>query len=239
MRRVERAFGELDGSAPSGRRRAAGRRPHAAAERLVIPMMNKAQTDIAYGFTTISRLDPAYYAYWLMNNILGQYALGGRLGDSIRERQGMAYYVFSALRSRTSALGRWSSAPASIRRTSIERSPRSTRSSAQLGRGRTDRARGAGVEASILIGSMPRTLETNLGIATFLQTSEFFGLGLDYDRAPAGSPRGGHPRRRHVTPRARVLDPERAAVVGRRPVRRPAPMTSALSAPFSSTSTSR
>ena len=31
-----------------------------------------------------------------MNNVLGQYALGGRLGDSIRERQGMAYYVFSA-----------------------------------------------------------------------------------------------------------------------------------------------
>jgi hypothetical protein len=28
-----------------------------------------------------------------MNNVLGQYALGGRLGDSIRERQGMAYYV--------------------------------------------------------------------------------------------------------------------------------------------------
>ena len=32
-----------------------------------------------------------------------------------------------------------------------------------------------------LIGSMPRTLETNAGIATFLQTCEQFGLGLDYD----------------------------------------------------------
>ena len=32
-----------------------------------------------------------------MNNALGQYAIGGRLGDSIRERQGMAYYVFSSL----------------------------------------------------------------------------------------------------------------------------------------------
>ena len=31
-----------------------------------------------------------------MNNALGQYAIGGRLGDSIRERQGMAYYVFSS-----------------------------------------------------------------------------------------------------------------------------------------------
>ena len=60
-------------------------------------MMNKAQADIAYGFTTIRRADPAYDALRLMNNVLGQYALGGRLGDSIRERQGMAYYVSSAV----------------------------------------------------------------------------------------------------------------------------------------------
>jgi zinc protease len=33
-----------------------------------------------------------------------------------------------------------------------------------------------------LIGSLPRSLETNIGIASFLQTTNFFGLGLDYDR---------------------------------------------------------
>jgi zinc protease len=32
-----------------------------------------------------------------------------------------------------------------------------------------------------LIGSMPRALETNAGIANFLQSEEIFGLGLDYD----------------------------------------------------------
>ena len=32
-----------------------------------------------------------------------------------------------------------------------------------------------------LIGSIPRLLETNGAIATFLQTAEFFGLGLDHD----------------------------------------------------------
>ena len=63
---------------------------------VTIPMMNKAQADIAYGFLSIARSDPSYYAYTLMNNVLGQYALGGRLGDSIRERQGMAYYVSSS-----------------------------------------------------------------------------------------------------------------------------------------------
>src|SRR6266852_2757169 len=72
-------------------------RPATARRRVVIPMMNKAQADIAYGFTTITRRDPAYYAFWLMNVAFGQYAIGGRLGDSIRERQGMAYYVSSSL----------------------------------------------------------------------------------------------------------------------------------------------
>jgi zinc protease len=33
-----------------------------------------------------------------------------------------------------------------------------------------------------LVRSMPRALETNAGIAHFLQTAEFFGLGLDYDQ---------------------------------------------------------
>ena len=32
-----------------------------------------------------------------------------------------------------------------------------------------------------LIGSLPRQLETNAGIAGFLLTAEFFGLGIDYD----------------------------------------------------------
>src|SRR5207244_10422284 len=64
---------------------------------VVVPMMNKAQADIAYGFIAIRRADPMYYAFTLMNNALGEYAIGGRLGDRIREREGMAYYVHSSL----------------------------------------------------------------------------------------------------------------------------------------------
>ena len=64
---------------------------------IVLPMMNKSQADIAYGFTTITRRDPDYYAFWLLNTVVGHYAMGGRLGDNIRERQGMAYYASSSL----------------------------------------------------------------------------------------------------------------------------------------------
>ena len=41
-------------------------------------MMGKSQTDIAYGLPALPRADPAYYAWWLMNTVLGEFALGGR-----------------------------------------------------------------------------------------------------------------------------------------------------------------
>lgn len=150
----------------------------------VVPMMNKAQADIAYGFTSIRRSDPEYYAYWLMNNILGQYSLGGRLGDSIRERQGMAYYVFSALDANVIAgplLVRAGVSPANVDRAIASIDEELGRLAAE---GPSEKEMAESTQ--YLIGSMPRNLETNIGIASFLQTVEFFGLGLDYDvRVPA------------------------------------------------------
>jgi predicted Zn-dependent peptidase len=62
-----------------------------------------------------------------------------------------------------------------------------------------------------LIGSMPRALETNAGIAHFLQIAEFFDLGLDYDRRmPALL---GAVALDEVNEAARTLDPDRATVV--------------------------
>ena len=145
----------------------------------VIPMMNKSQADVAYGFTSIRRSDPGYYAYWLMNNILGQYSIGGRLGDRIRERQGMAYYVFSALDANLipgPLTIRAGVSPANVDRAIASIDEELTRMAAD---GPSDSEMAESKQ--YLIGSMPRTLETNTGIATFLQTAEFFGLGLDYD----------------------------------------------------------
>lgn len=189
----------LPPSAPASRR-----------ERIVMPMMNKAQADIAYGFVTIRRDDPDYYACWLMNNAFGQYALGGRLGESIREQQGMAYYVSSSLDANVGA------GPLSIRAgispanvdtaiASIDR---------EIARLVADGLTPRELDESrrYLIGSMPRALETNEGIAGFLLSAEIYGLGLDYDvRLPE--------RFSAVTLDAanatarRLLDPERATIV--------------------------
>jgi len=176
----------------------------------VIPMMNKAQADIAYGFTTITRSDPAFYAYWLMNNIFGEYSIGGRLGDSIRERQGMAYYVFSALDANVipgPLLVRAGVNPANVDRALASIDEEIVRMAAE---GPTDRE--LAESRQFLVGSLPRRLETNAGIANFLQMVEFFDLGMDYDvRVPELL---GRVTRDEVHAAARaVLDPSRAAVV--------------------------
>ena len=52
----------------------------------VIPMMNKAQADIAYGLISIRHSDPDYYAWSLMNNVLGQYSLDdGQQSSSLKQ----------------------------------------------------------------------------------------------------------------------------------------------------------
>lgn len=158
--------------------------PRATERRLCVsPMMDKAQTDVAYGFIGLSRLDPAYYAAWVMNNALGQYGLGGRLGDSIRERQGMAYYVFSVLDATVGAgplMIRAGVAPSNVEPTlaSIDAELADV-----LNRGLTS----AEIADSkrYLVGSLPRQLETNASIASFLLSVELFNLGLDYhERLP-------------------------------------------------------
>ncbi len=178
--------------------------------RLVIPMMNKAQTDIAYGLITMGRHDPDYHAFHLLNNVLGQYALGGRLGDSIRERQGMAYYVFSSFD--PYIVPGPLVVRAGVSAANVERAVASIDEEvgALAREGPSPKEHAESTE--YLIGSLPRALETNAGIAQFLQTSEFFGLGMDYDvRLPALLRGVSHDQIRAVA--ARYLDPGSAAVV--------------------------
>jgi zinc protease len=175
---AERAFGSWNAPRPAPLR-VPEVVPAAARRRLVLPMMNKAQADIAYGVTAIRRKDPQYYACWLMNNAFGQYGIGGRLGDNIRERQGMAYYVSSSLDANVAEgplVVRAGVGPANVDRAIASIDEEAARLAAEgLTQKELDDSR------RYLIGAMPRALETNAAIASFLQTAEFFELGLDYD----------------------------------------------------------
>jgi zinc protease len=149
-----------------------------------IAMPGKVQSDIAYGFISVTRSDPRYYPLTLMNTVLGQYAMGGRLGDSIRERQGMAYYVFSGFDANVAEgplMVRAGVSPSNV-----------ARALASIDEELTRMAHDGVTPAELadakryLIGSMPRVLETNGGIAGFLHSAELFGLGLDFDQRLPG-----------------------------------------------------
>ena len=149
-----------------------------------IQLPGKSQSDIAYGFTTIRRLDPRYYAYWLLNNILGQFGLGGRLADNIRERQGMAYYAFSAFDAtvgESPLVVRAGVDPNNVRRT-LDAIDAEVRDLGLHGPTSVEMEE----SRAYLVGSIPRLLESNHSIAGFLQNCEQFGLGLDFDRRLPG-----------------------------------------------------
>jgi len=67
-----------------------------AKEELVrVPVPNKTQVDIAIGFPGVSRRDSGYYQADLMNYLLGRGGFMSRLNLNIREKLGLAYYVWS------------------------------------------------------------------------------------------------------------------------------------------------
>ena len=66
-------------------------------QRKSFDMPGKVQSDVVIGCLAIARTHPDYYAVQVANNILGQFGMMGRLGETVRERQGLAYYSFSAL----------------------------------------------------------------------------------------------------------------------------------------------
>jgi zinc protease len=158
--------------------------PPAARRVVSVPMMNKAQADVVYGFIGVKRSDPDYAAISVMNNALGQYAIGGKLGDSIRERQGMAYYVYSSLDA-TFGPGPFS-IRAGVSAANVERTIASI--DAELSSVIKDGFTPQEIDESksYMIGSLPRQLETNAAIASFLLNVETFGLGLDYDERLPG-----------------------------------------------------
>jgi zinc protease len=183
--------------------------PPARRQERTVAIPGKSQADIAYGLTTIRRLDPRYYSYYVLNNILGQFGLGGRLADNIRERQGMAYYAYSAI---DPSVGE---GPLLVRAGVDPDNVARALAAIDLEVGTLGREGPRPEELSqskeYLIGSIPRMLETNAGIASFLQTVEQFGLGLDYDQQLPGHLQAVTLEEVQAAA-AELLHPERAAV---------------------------
>ena len=143
-----------------------------------IVMAHKMQADILIGGVATSRTDPDYEKLNLLNTILGELGFMGRLGERVREKEGLAYSCSSFVSSGIAG-GSWT-ALAGV-------NPRNVSKAQELMREEIERVRTDPVEEQELtdakqnqIGSALMELESTEGIARTSHNLMHFGLGLDY-----------------------------------------------------------
>jgi zinc protease len=132
----------------------------------------------------LNRTHPDFYAANVANMVLGRIGLGGRLGNNVRERQGLAYSCGSSLDADLGA-GPWA-ALAGVNPANVERAIEAIVH--EIGRFRDDGPTDEELNDArdFMTGSLALGLETNDGIAGTLLGIERYGLGLDYiSRYPA------------------------------------------------------
>lgn len=152
--------------------------PLAGVQRRDIALAGKVQSDLIYAVHGLRRSDPDFYAASVANMILGRLGMGGRLGDNVRERQGLAYSCGSSLEADLGA-GPWA-ALAGISPANVERALAAIihEVSEFCRHGPTDEE--LSDARDYMTGSLALGLETNDGIAGTLLGIERYQLGLDY-----------------------------------------------------------
>jgi zinc protease len=147
--------------------------------RVVQPIAGKSQADIAWAFVpAIHRRAPDLQAALVMNNVLGDFGMGGRLGRSVREDAGLAYYASSHVWSGFGAgpvVVRAGVAPGKVVQ-AIRLMRRAVAAFLRSG----PKPKEIADSKQALTSSIPRRFETNAGAASVLADCEFQGLGFDF-----------------------------------------------------------
>jgi zinc protease len=143
-----------------------------------VAIPDKTQSDIVLGYPGPSRLDPGFLDARVCNTILGVFGLMGRLGETVRDEQGLAYYSYSHL-SGGPGPGPWRIV-AGVSPDNVDRAVKSIRT--EIRRIREEAVDGEELRDSqaYLSGIMPLQLEMNEGVAGAIVTMERYDLGLDY-----------------------------------------------------------
>ena len=138
----------------------------------------KSQADIVLGGPAVRRSDPDYDAVRLANTVLGRFGMMGRLGENVRERQGLAYYAYSSVAA-SKEPGAWE-VIAGVSPANIERCLDAVNEElARFGSELVPDEELADSKA-LLTGSLPLRLETNEGVADTILDMVWYDLGLDY-----------------------------------------------------------
>jgi zinc protease len=143
-----------------------------------ISIPGKFQADIVMGCLGPNRLSPDYQALRLGNNILGEFGMMGRLGEKVREKNGLAYYAYSSL-SATKGPGAWEMI-AGVNPVNIQKTKKLIRKEIKRFVSEPVSAQELEDTKSYFLGRMPLSLESNSGVAISLLNIEHFDLGLNY-----------------------------------------------------------
>ena len=142
------------------------------------PMPDKDQTDIALGRPGPNRAAADYLPASLMNTVLGVFGMMGRIGKTVREAQGLAYYAYSSLQGGLGP-GAWLAA-AGVAPDKVDQAISSILDEVARIQNEPVPAAELGDSQAYRVGSLPVGLETNSGIANVITDMELYNWGLDY-----------------------------------------------------------
>jgi zinc protease len=145
-----------------------------------VDIPGKFQADLVVGVIGPERRAEDFIPSALGNNILGVFGMMGRVGESVREKAGLAYYAYSQL-SGGMGPGPWYIS-AGIDPANIEQATELIKE--EIGRFSTQVVTKDELadSQSNFIGRLPLSLESNSGMASAILNLERYDLGLDFYR---------------------------------------------------------
>jgi zinc protease len=175
---LERRFGGWKGSAEGCKEPDLSVSPPSEIRQERVTLPDKMQADMVLGTIAITRKSPDYFPAVVANTILGKFGMMGRLGESVREEQGLAYYVYSSVEA-NSAPSPWI-VIAGVNPANVDKAVSSIL--AEIDRIREEPVSEEELKDSqdYIVGSMPLRLETNSYIARSLVDIAWYDLGWDY-----------------------------------------------------------
>lgn len=138
----------------------------------------KSQADIVLGVVGPRRKWEGFFPALIGNSILGQFGMMGRIGESVRNQAGLAYYAYSSLSSSIGP-GPWTVA-AGVAPENLDKAIDLIKTEIRKFISEPVTAEELADVQSNYVGRLPLTLESNSGVASAILTMERHHLGLDY-----------------------------------------------------------
>lgn len=143
-----------------------------------VPLRNKSQTTMMWGFPALPRTHPDWIPAVMMNSILGQFGMYGRLGERVRKEEGLVYYIGSSY-SGGIGPGAWT-CYAGTQPSTVDRVMDISRGEVRRIQDHRVKSRELDDVKRYFVGSLPLQMETNEGIAGRILDMQRYSLGFDY-----------------------------------------------------------